>query len=88
MKLLLDEVPTRQVLVLGWYCLRSYQSGWFFNTGTNTSLYAQVPTWYSPNTDIDHLPQHPHSLHLIWEKGRKPASFVMDAASELHEYMR
>jgi hypothetical protein len=40
-KLILPQTATRQVLVLSgidWYCLRSYQSGRFFHTGTGSSL--------------------------------------------------
>ncbi len=35
MRPVLPHVPTRQVLVQGWYCLRSYQSVRFFDTRTN-----------------------------------------------------
>lgn len=46
----LPHVLTRQVLIWGWYCLKSYQSGWWLDTGTNTSLDTKVPAWYPTNT--------------------------------------
>jgi hypothetical protein len=39
-------IPTRQVLVHGWYCLRSYQSGWLFDT--RTSPYAMFQSGVCP----------------------------------------
>ncbi len=35
--------------VSAWYCIRSYQSRWFFDIRTNTNLYTKVLAWYPPN---------------------------------------
>jgi len=41
--LISPHVPTGQILVQGWYCVRSYQSGGFFDTKTSANLYIRVP---------------------------------------------
>lgn len=45
----MTSVPLSQVLVWGWYCLRSYESRQFFDTRTGTSLHTRVRYWYKPN---------------------------------------
>jgi hypothetical protein len=47
-----NQVPTRQILVRGSYCLRSYQSNQFFDTMAIITLYTRVGAWYLCNTAI------------------------------------
>jgi hypothetical protein len=50
-------VPTRQVLVQGWNCLKSsYQSGQFFHTRTGNGLYTKVAAPYPANTGSYFIP--------------------------------
>ncbi len=51
-RLILPHVPTGQILVQGWHCFRSYQSGGFFDTKTSANLYIRVPACYLPDTSI------------------------------------
>jgi hypothetical protein len=70
-RLVSSQVPTRQVLVRGWYCFRSYQSCRFFDTRASISLYTHhAPTWYPANTmsPYIHTDSTSFQANLKWQK--------------------
>jgi hypothetical protein len=64
MKSVLPQVPTRQVLLQAWYCLGSYPTGWFFDNGTNCSLYA--PGVHMTGLQSGTCPTLVWTLHYSW----------------------
>jgi hypothetical protein len=72
MKLILPQVPTKQVPLQGWYCLRSYPTGWFFDNRTSCSLYA--PGVYMTGLQPGTCPTLVWTLHYSWLIIEKMAS--------------
>lgn len=57
MRLVLPHVLTRQGLEGGCYCLKSYESGGFFDTRTNMSLIPTNVGWLAGLASYNHFLQ-------------------------------
>jgi len=82
MKLILPQVPTRQVLLQAWYCLRSYPTGWFFGSTGPIAVYMHqksIRTGLQPCT----CPTLVWTLHYSWLIIEKMAGHQQASKSRL-----